>query len=158
MQAHLVQASEVKKTIEWIICHLDDHYAADSVAAAIALGAAAAETASESDGQITTFSQFSPPSNFSRGFSIQERGNDAATMSNLSRNFRFIYIHLLLFLDVCATVVLFSEPVVRENQLLVVYLLVENMSFKLWVFIYIYLMDIYIFGHSVIEEFQNWFS
>ncbi|KAG5620464.1 hypothetical protein H5410_005682 [Solanum commersonii] len=88
VQAHLVQASEVKKTIEWIICHLDDHYAADSVAAAIALGAAAAETASESDGQITTFSQFSPPSNFSRVFSIQEKGNDATTMSNLSRNFR----------------------------------------------------------------------
>ncbi|KAK6796384.1 hypothetical protein RDI58_004085 [Solanum bulbocastanum] len=88
VQVHLVQASEVKKTIEWIICHLDDHYAADSVAAAIALGAAAAETASESDGQITTFSQFSPPSNFSRLFSIQEKGNDATTMSNLSRIFR----------------------------------------------------------------------
>ncbi|KAK4360374.1 hypothetical protein RND71_019326 [Anisodus tanguticus] len=88
VQAHLVQASEVKKTIEWIICHLDDHYAADSVAAAIALGAAAAETASESDGQITTFSQFSPSSNYSRVFTIQEKGNDATTMSNLSRNFR----------------------------------------------------------------------
>ncbi|MCD7462685.1 hypothetical protein HAX54_049100 [Datura stramonium] len=88
VQAHLVQASEVKKTIEWIICHLDDHYAADSVAAAIALGAAAAETASESDSQITTFSQFSPPNNFSRVFSIQEKGTDATTMSNLSRNFR----------------------------------------------------------------------
>ncbi|XP_055803081.1 vacuolar protein sorting-associated protein 54, chloroplastic-like isoform X4 [Solanum dulcamara] len=86
VQAHLVQASEVKKTIEWIICHLDDHYAADSVAAAIALGAAAAETASEGDGQ--TFSQFSPSSNFSRVFSIQEKRNDATTMSNLSRNFR----------------------------------------------------------------------
>ncbi|XP_059311477.1 vacuolar protein sorting-associated protein 54, chloroplastic-like [Lycium ferocissimum] len=87
VQAHLVQASEVKKTIEWIIYHLDDHYAADSVAAAIALGAAAAETGSESDGQMT-FSQFSPPSNFSRVFTIQEKGNDATTMSNLSRNFR----------------------------------------------------------------------
>ncbi|XP_060216970.1 vacuolar protein sorting-associated protein 54, chloroplastic-like isoform X3 [Lycium barbarum] len=87
VQAHLVQASEVKKTIEWIICHLDDHYAADSVAAAIALGTAAAETGSESDGQMT-FSQFSPPSNFSRVFTIQEKGNDATTMSNLSRNFR----------------------------------------------------------------------
>ncbi|KAM3343052.1 vacuolar protein sorting-associated protein 54, chloroplastic isoform X1 [Capsicum galapagoense] len=88
VQAHLVQASEVKKTVEWIICHLDDHYAADSVAAAIALGAAAAETVSESDGQSTTFSQFSPSSNFSRAFTIQEKGNDATTMSNLSRNFR----------------------------------------------------------------------
>ncbi|OIT06622.1 PREDICTED: vacuolar protein sorting-associated protein 54, chloroplastic-like [Nicotiana attenuata] len=88
VQAHLARASEVKKTIEWIICHLDDHYAADSVAAAIALGAAAAETASEADGQITTFSQFSPPSNFSRGFSIHEKGNDVTTMSHLSRNFR----------------------------------------------------------------------
>lgn len=116
MQAHLVQASEVKKTIEWIICHLDDHYAADSVAAAIALGAAAAETASGSDGQ--TFSQFSPSSNFSRVFSIQEKGNDATTMSNLSRNFRFMYIHFLLFLDVCAIMFLFSEPVLRENQLI----------------------------------------
>ncbi|KAF3625586.1 Vacuolar protein sorting-associated protein 54, chloroplastic [Capsicum annuum] len=91
VQAHLVQASEVKKTIEWIICHLDDHYAADSVAAAIALGAAAAETVSESDCQSTTFSQFSPSSNFSRAFTIQEKGNDATTMSNLSRNFRHIF-------------------------------------------------------------------
>lgn len=116
MQAHLAQASEVKKTIEWIICHLDDHYAADSVAAAIALGAAAAETASEADGQITTFSQFSPPSNFSRGFSIHEKGNDVTTMSHLSRNFRFTNINLLLFLNVCAVMLsLLSELLLREN-------------------------------------------
>ncbi|KAL4587093.1 hypothetical protein LXL04_011743 [Taraxacum kok-saghyz] len=39
MQAHLVRAAEVKKTIEWIMSNLDGHYAADSVAAAIAHGA-----------------------------------------------------------------------------------------------------------------------
>ncbi|KAL4571749.1 hypothetical protein LXL04_018514 [Taraxacum kok-saghyz] len=39
VQAHLVRAAEVKKAIEWIMSNLDGHYAADSVAAAIAHGA-----------------------------------------------------------------------------------------------------------------------
>ncbi|KAL5991994.1 hypothetical protein ACLOJK_012906 [Asimina triloba] len=54
-RAHLVRAAEVKKVIEWIMGNLDGCYAADSVAAAVALGAAtaaAAESAQENDGQF----------------------------------------------------------------------------------------------------------
>ena len=41
-------AAEVKKAIEWILNNCDGHYAADSVVAGIAHGAAAAETSQES--------------------------------------------------------------------------------------------------------------
>ena len=59
MQAHVVRAAEVKKAIEWIMKNLDGHYAAESVATAIALGAAAAETSEDLDdhgGSLLTFS------------------------------------------------------------------------------------------------------
>ncbi|KAK4347429.1 hypothetical protein RND71_033768 [Anisodus tanguticus] len=78
VQAHLVQASEVKRAIEWILCHLDGHYAADSVAAAIALGAAASETAHETNDQVHSLLQLA----------VQRKGNDGTTTSSSSRNFR----------------------------------------------------------------------
>ncbi|KAI7729170.1 hypothetical protein M8C21_019673, partial [Ambrosia artemisiifolia] len=51
VQAHLLRAAEVKKAIEWMMSNLDGHYAADSVAAAIANGALTAEISSAADGQ-----------------------------------------------------------------------------------------------------------
>lgn len=96
MQAHLAQASEVKKAIEWILCHLDGHYAADSVAAAIALGAAASETAHETDDQVNSLLQLSVKRNSAKASSIHGKGNDGTTTSTLSRNFR-LFTFLLLF-------------------------------------------------------------
>ncbi|XP_019156224.1 PREDICTED: vacuolar protein sorting-associated protein 54, chloroplastic [Ipomoea nil] len=88
VQAHLARASEVKKAIEWIICHVDGHYAADSVAAAIALGAAAAETAHETDSQVSSFLPYSTQRSSNKVSSTQGKGSEASTASNLSRNFR----------------------------------------------------------------------
>ncbi|XP_034903688.1 vacuolar protein sorting-associated protein 54, chloroplastic isoform X1 [Populus alba] len=88
VQAHLVRAAEVKKAIEWIMCSVDGHYAADSVAAAIAVGAAAAETAHESDGLGGSLLPFSPQRSISKFASSQLKANDAASPSNISRNFR----------------------------------------------------------------------
>lgn len=87
VRAHLVRAAEVKKAIEWIMCNLDGHYAADSVAAAIAVGAAAAETAEDSDDQ----GGFVLPSSSQKSISkvpFQGKLNDAASPSNMSKNFR----------------------------------------------------------------------
>ncbi|KAJ6293412.1 hypothetical protein OIU78_025401 [Salix suchowensis] len=88
VQAHLVRAAEVKKAIEWIMCSVDGHYAADSVAAAIAVGAAAAETAHESDGLGVSLLPFSPLRSASKLASSQLKANDATNPSNISRNFR----------------------------------------------------------------------
>lgn len=82
MQTHLLRASEVKRAIEWIMGNLNGHYAADSVAAAIAHGAAAPET----DGQANSLSQKSSQ-NATRTTSIHGRGYDAGN-PNLSRSFR----------------------------------------------------------------------
>ncbi|GFP84196.1 vacuolar protein sorting-associated protein 54 chloroplastic [Phtheirospermum japonicum] len=82
VQTRLLRASEVKRAIEWIMGNLNGHYAAASVAAAIAHGAAAPET----DGHASSFSLHSSQ-NATRVTSIQGRGYDPAT-SNLSRNFR----------------------------------------------------------------------
>lgn len=82
-----MRAAEVKKAIEWIMCNLDGHYAADSVAAAIAVGAAAAETAEDSDDQ----GGFVLPSSSQKSISkvpFQGKLNDAASPSNMSKNFR----------------------------------------------------------------------
>lgn len=87
VRAHLVRAAEVKKAVEWIMCNLDGHYAADSVAAAIAVGAAAAETAEDSDDQ----GGFVLPSSSQKSISkvpFQGKLNDAASPSNMSKNFR----------------------------------------------------------------------
>ncbi|XP_065847801.1 vacuolar protein sorting-associated protein 54, chloroplastic isoform X2 [Euphorbia lathyris] len=88
VRAHLVRAAEVKKAIEWIMCNLDGHYAADSVAAAIAVGAAAAETAQESDYQGASVSPFLPQKSAFRIPSPQGKMNDASNPSNMTRNFR----------------------------------------------------------------------
>ncbi|XP_015166653.1 vacuolar protein sorting-associated protein 54, chloroplastic-like isoform X1 [Solanum tuberosum] len=88
VQAHLAQASEVKRAIEWILCHLDGHYAADSVAAAIALGAAASETAHETTDQVNSSLQLSVQRNSAKVSSSHGNGNDGITSSTLSRNFR----------------------------------------------------------------------
>ncbi|KAG2238466.1 LOW QUALITY PROTEIN: vacuolar protein sorting-associated protein 54, chloroplastic [Brassica napus] len=88
VQAHLVRASEVKKAIEWILCNIDGHYAADSVAAAIAVGAVAAESAQESgfqSGQLLSSplgktTSMTPP--------LQRKSSDATNLMNMSRNFR----------------------------------------------------------------------
>ncbi|KAL3376783.1 hypothetical protein AABB24_003286 [Solanum stoloniferum] len=88
VQAHLAQASEVKRAIEWILCHLDGHYAADSVAAAIALGAAASETAHETADQVNSLLQLSVQRNSAKVSSAHGNGNDGITPSTLSRNFR----------------------------------------------------------------------
>ncbi|KAH6774916.1 VPS54 [Perilla frutescens var. hirtella] len=82
VQTHLLRASEVKRVIEWIMGNLSGHYAAASVAAAIAHGAAAPEA----DGQANSFSQQSSQ-NATRTTSIHGRGYDAGN-PNLSRNFR----------------------------------------------------------------------
>lgn len=87
VQAHLLRAAEVKKAIEWIMSNLDGHYAADSVAAAIAHGALTAEMESISDGQSGSF-PLSTPRNAIKVSQIQPKWNDATTSSNLSKNFR----------------------------------------------------------------------
>ncbi|XP_044479435.1 vacuolar protein sorting-associated protein 54, chloroplastic-like isoform X2 [Mangifera indica] len=87
VQAHLIRAAEVKKAIEWIMCNIDDHYAADSVAAAIAVGAAAAETAQDTPVQGGSLS-YSPLRNTAKISSFQGKANDAASPTNMSRNFR----------------------------------------------------------------------
>lgn len=86
MQTHLLRASEVKRAIEWIMGNLNGHYAADSVAAAIAHGASSPETAQETDGQAISLSQQSSQ-NTSRTTSAHGRGYEAGN-PNLSRSFR----------------------------------------------------------------------
>ncbi|XAR56144.1 hypothetical protein NMG60_11036498 [Bertholletia excelsa] len=88
VQVHLVRAAEVKKAIEWIMCNIDGHYAADSVAAAIAVGAAAAEAAQETDGQAGCFSPYSPQRNAAKVPLVLGKANDAISPSNMSNNFR----------------------------------------------------------------------
>ncbi|KAI3800624.1 hypothetical protein L1987_28717 [Smallanthus sonchifolius] len=80
VQAHLLRAAEVKKAIEWIMSNLDGHYAADSVAAAIAHGALTAETASVVDGQSGSFPLSSQKNLI--------KASPASSSSNLSKNFR----------------------------------------------------------------------
>lgn len=89
MQAHLVRAAEVKKAIEWILSNLDGHYAADSVAAAVAHGAATVEAAQESEGRSSiTFSPYSPQRQATKVLSFPGKASDAMSSSNMSKNFR----------------------------------------------------------------------
>lgn len=83
-----MRAAEVKKAIEWIMCNLDGHYAADSVASAIAVGAAAAEAAQESDIQAGSIPPILPQKSSVKLLSSQGKTNDAMSPSNMSRNFR----------------------------------------------------------------------
>ncbi|KAL8161855.1 hypothetical protein V2J09_013344 [Rumex salicifolius] len=82
--AHLVRAAEVKKSIEWIMSNLEGHYAAASVSAAIAHGAAAADRTSDGDAQ--TSSQLSLQISSCGVPSLQGSANE--TISNISLNFR----------------------------------------------------------------------
>ncbi|KAG2689589.1 hypothetical protein I3843_09G145100 [Carya illinoinensis] len=86
VRTHLVRAAEVKKAIEWIMSNIDGHYAADSVAAAIALGAATAET-QDSEGQRGSLLPFSPQ-RAAKVPSLQGKSNETISPSNMSRNFR----------------------------------------------------------------------
>ncbi|KAL5699525.1 hypothetical protein ACHQM5_030412 [Ranunculus cassubicifolius] len=81
VQAHLVRAAEVKKSIEWIMCNVDDTYAVDSVTTSLALGAAVAETGQES-------SPYSLQKNVNRIPLIQGKLNDSSSPLNMARNFR----------------------------------------------------------------------
>lgn len=90
MQAHLVRASEVKKAIEWILCNIDGHYAADSVAAAIAVGAVAAETAQETGFQGGSLVSSPLGKATSKAPPLQGKSSDASSLMNMSRNFRFL--------------------------------------------------------------------
>lgn len=84
-----MRAAEVKKAIEWIMCNLNGHYAADSVAAAISVGAVTAEASQEFDAQISSFLSYSLQRNTAMSSSNQ-RGNDANNLLNISRNFRYV--------------------------------------------------------------------
>ncbi|KAK4588787.1 hypothetical protein RGQ29_019695 [Quercus rubra] len=86
VRAHVVRAAEVKKAIEWIMKNLDGHYAAESVATAIALGAAAAETSEDHDDQGSSLLPFSSQ-RAARVSSFQGKANDATSPSNMSINF-----------------------------------------------------------------------
>ncbi|KAH9325314.1 hypothetical protein KI387_005492, partial [Taxus chinensis] len=91
VQVHLLQAAEVKKVIEWIMGGLDGYYAADAVAAAFASGAAtaaAAEAAQESDVLLGSRFLVSTHHNASHGNLLLGKTNEAASPSNISKNFR----------------------------------------------------------------------
>ncbi|KAK6267473.1 hypothetical protein QUC31_011633 [Theobroma cacao] len=88
VQAHLVRAAEVKRAIEWIMCNLDGHYAADSVASAIALGAMVAESSQESNGQGGPLLPYAPLRSTAKALSSPGKASDAISPSNLSKNFR----------------------------------------------------------------------
>ncbi|KAL9687460.1 hypothetical protein QQ045_031863 [Rhodiola kirilowii] len=81
--AHLVRAAEVKKGIEWIMCNLDDHYAANSVAAAIAHGAA-----HDIDGHTGSLLPFSTQTMVSKAPTSHGKASDSMGPSNMSKNFK----------------------------------------------------------------------
>lgn len=87
VQAHLVQAAEVKKAIEWIMLNHDGHYAVGSSAAGI-FGVAAADATSENDGEVGSLILYSPKRNSTKVSSFQEKANFVTSSSNLSKNFR----------------------------------------------------------------------
>ncbi|CAN8325268.1 unnamed protein product [Cochlearia groenlandica] len=88
VKVHLVRASEVKKAIEWILCNIGGHYAADSVAAAIAVGAVAAETAQETGFQGGPLMPSALGKGTSKSPPLQRKSSDASNLMNMSRNFR----------------------------------------------------------------------
>ena len=81
-----MRAAEVKRAIEWILSNLDGHYAADTVAAAVALGAAAIETDQESEGRSVTTSPFLSQKQVSKVLSTPGKTSDAVNASNISTN------------------------------------------------------------------------
>ncbi|XP_038982689.1 vacuolar protein sorting-associated protein 54, chloroplastic [Phoenix dactylifera] len=90
IEAHLMQAAEVKRVIEWIMGNLDGCYATDSVAVAVAHGAAAAaaaEAAQESDTTVVPHISLSLPRNAPKLPLFQGKTNDGSS-PNTSKNFR----------------------------------------------------------------------
>ncbi|KAG1354968.1 putative Vacuolar protein sorting-associated protein 54, chloroplastic [Cocos nucifera] len=87
VQAHLMQAAEVKRVIEWIMGNLDGCYATDSVAMAVAHGAAAAEAAQESDTTVVPRISRSFTRNAPKIPLFQGRTNDDSS-PNTCKNFR----------------------------------------------------------------------
>ncbi|WOL07406.1 vacuolar protein sorting-associated protein 54, chloroplastic [Canna indica] len=90
VQAHLMRAAEVKRVIEWIMGNLDGCYAAESVAAAVAHGAAiaaAAEGSQESNGHVISHTSNPLHRNPPKISMIQGKANDASSPST-SKNFR----------------------------------------------------------------------
>ncbi|GAB2264973.1 Vacuolar protein sorting-associated protein 54 [Dionaea muscipula] len=85
--AHLVRASELKKSIEWIMSNLDGHYAAESVAAAIAHGAAVSETTHETDAHANSLLPSAQRST-AKAPSLLAKANEVPSPSNMSKNFR----------------------------------------------------------------------
>ncbi|XP_051134830.1 vacuolar protein sorting-associated protein 54, chloroplastic [Andrographis paniculata] len=86
VQTRLVRASEVKRAIEGIMANPHGHYAAASVAAAIAHGATATEVTNDKDSHASLFSPQSSQ-NASMVVPIHGGGYDTAS-PNLSKNFR----------------------------------------------------------------------
>ncbi|XP_073101522.1 vacuolar protein sorting-associated protein 54, chloroplastic isoform X2 [Elaeis guineensis] len=90
IEAHLMQAAEVKKVIEWIMGNLDGCYATDSVAVAVAHGAAAAaaaEAAQETDTTVVPHISHSLPRNAPKIPLFQGKTNDGSS-PNTPKNFR----------------------------------------------------------------------
>ncbi|CAL9156248.1 unnamed protein product [Musa hybrid cultivar] len=90
VQAHLMRAAEVKRVIEWIMGNLDGCYVADSVAAAVAHGAAvaaAAEGVQENNGHIISHVSHYLSRNPPKISTIQGKVNDVSSPST-SKNFR----------------------------------------------------------------------
>lgn len=69
------------------MCNLDDHYAANSVAAAVAIGAGVAETGHDSDSVFSAL-PYSTERNAAKLSSLQGKANDSVSISNMSKNFR----------------------------------------------------------------------
>lgn len=85
-----MRAAEVKRVIEWIMGNLDGCYVADSVAAAVAHGAAvaaAAEGVQENNGHIISHVSHSLSRNPPKISTIQGKVNDVSSPST-SKNFR----------------------------------------------------------------------
>ncbi|KAH9611316.1 hypothetical protein KSS87_023678 [Heliosperma pusillum] len=86
--AHLIRAAEVKKSIEWIMSNLDGHYAAESVAAAIAHGAAATESAQDGDSSEYSLVTYSSQRSATKVPTLQGKANDVTSQSSMSKIFR----------------------------------------------------------------------
>lgn len=78
----------MKKAIEWILCNVDGHYAAGSVAAALAVGAVAAETSQETGFQGGSSLNSPLGKATSKALPLQRKLSDASSLTNMSRNFR----------------------------------------------------------------------
>ncbi|XP_047310439.1 vacuolar protein sorting-associated protein 54, chloroplastic-like isoform X2 [Impatiens glandulifera] len=86
VEIHLIRAAEVKRSIEWIMGNLDGHYAADTIAAAIAVGAVAASE--DTAGRDSSLQLRSSQNNATNVSSLQGRTSHQTGSSTMSKNFR----------------------------------------------------------------------